>query len=213
MKCNYKKHIPVADSIVTYTDEKHFNDMGSSFIRGDIYPDFKGQPDGAWLHLTFGGLVLICTLKNPTPLEILSFHQNDVKFALVEENNILFLLSKFWIDNWGSSTMNYSLNISPSDLDDNANLLTVLLIDSSNGKLVGTRVLGLHWHFVKALNDAIRKQLSTPYSMSEFNRLVHSTYRKYPTDRDMLKSAYYVYNFNDTETNEMLDRQLKNGGS
>ena len=109
--------------------------------------------------------------------------------------------------------MNYSLNISPSDLDDNANLLTVLLIDSSNGKLVGTRVLGLHWHFVKALNDAIRKQLSTPYSMSEFNRLVHSTYRKYPTDRDMLKSAYYVYNFNDTETNEMLDRQLKNGGS
>lgn len=49
--------------------------------------------------------------------------------------------------------------------------------------------------------------------MSEFNRLVHSTYRKYPTDRDMLKSAYYVYNFNDTETNEMLDRQLKNGGS
>ena len=99
MKCNYKKHIPVADSIVTYTDEKHFNDMGSSFIRGDIYPDFKGQPDGAWLHLTFGGLVLICTLKNPTPLEILSFHQNDVKFALVEENNIVFLLSKLWIDN------------------------------------------------------------------------------------------------------------------
>ena len=152
-------------------------------------------------------------MNKPSSDEILNFQQGSLKFALAEDNNILFFLSKFGSNVWGSSNQNYSLNTSLNQIDDNANMMTLLLFDSSNGKLVAMRSIGLHWHFLKALNNGIRKQLSTPYSMDEYSRLVKSTFRKYPTDLDLLKDAYYFYDFHDTEKNEMLDRQLKNGGS
>ena len=209
MKCNYKKHLPIKEKIFTFEDKSHFTPFGSCFMLGDTYSDFIGHPDGVTLHLDMCNLMLIYTLNHPTKEEISNFQQGELKFALAEDNNILFLLNKFGSIPWGSSNQNYSLNTSVYQLDDNANIMSLLLFDSSNGKLVAMRNIGLHWHFVKALNDGIRKQLSTPYSIEEFSRLVKSTYRKYPTDLDLLKDAYYFYDFHDKETNEMLDRKLK----
>ena len=194
MKCNYKRYNTVGETILTLNDTKHFNEFGANFTVGECYPNYINHHDATTLSLNFEGLMVIQTLYKPTSTEIMNFKCGNLNFALAEDNNILFLLSKFGTNNWSSSCMNYSLNIEASQLNNNITTIPMLLFDTSNGKLLAIRVVSVDNTFVKKINDGIRKQLTTPYSFAEFSRIVNSTYRKYPTDDDLLKDAYYFYN-------------------
>ena len=73
MKCNYKNHVPVKETILELKDQTHFNKFGAKFIIGEYYPDFVNHHDATTLSLNFGGLALIETLYQPTATEIMNF--------------------------------------------------------------------------------------------------------------------------------------------
>jgi hypothetical protein len=195
VKCNYKKGIPVNETLIKYRDTKHFNEYGNTFIVGECYPDFINYGDLTTLSLNFGGLAIIETLYQPSPTEFLSFMYGELHFALAEDkdSNILFFLSKFGGDYWNSSCINYSLNVKPNELDDIKTEIPMFLFNTSNGELLAIRVISVDKSFITKISDGIRKQLTKPYSIEVFKEKIQRFYKKYPTDYDMLQDAYYTY--------------------
>lgn len=193
MRCNYKKRTVAKETIMEFKDHEHFNELGARLTVGEYYPDFINNPDATILSMNYDYLAIIQALYQPTPVEIENFKYGAVKFALAEDNNILFFLSKFGTNNWNSSTTNFSLSIDSSELKDNQSVFPMVLFDTSNGKLLAIRFLSVEKSFIKEVNTGIRKQLLTPFPYTEFSRLVNSTYKKYPSDDDLLKDAFYFY--------------------
>ena len=196
MKCNYKNTIRAYEIRQYINDKTHFSEYGTLWAVGDIYPDFIGNPDGQELRTSLGGLSLICTLRNPSAMEIYNFTKGNLKLALTKEEDFLFVLSKFGDDMWGSTCSNFSVNPNANLVSDKDNLLVCLLFDTSDGKLLGIRTIGLQHDFVKALTDAIKQQAANYCPVELFTEKVSAIYNKFPTDNDLLKNAYCKYDCN-----------------
>lgn len=161
---------------------------------GQVYPAYKNLGDGVSCHVDSSGISLRFMYRCPTPKEISDFHHGKPQFALAEDSDILFIMSKFGKMPWNSSASNYSLGMTEK-LESASNILTCLMFDTRTGKLVGIRVLGLHQEFVNRVVDGVNKQLDTPCSLDEFSKNVRDVYLKYPTDNKLLERAYCRYNF------------------
>lgn len=196
MKCNYKNKIiqTVFENVSnTYLGQDNGVDC---FVVGQIYSDHIGKPDGLILSAKYVGLTLISHLYKPTPQEVNEFQYGNPKFALAKDNDILFFLSKFGKDAWNSTATNYSLNPEYCyGLSSQSNLLCMLLFDTSSGKLVANRTLGLHFDFTKELIEGIKEQAQKYCPINTFSQKVRATYQKYPNDNELLNVAYCQYDF------------------
>lgn len=161
---------------------------------GQIYPMYKNIGEGIAYDVDSSGLRLSFLYHHPSSIEIEDFHNSKPQFALVEDSGIQFFMSKFGRITWNNSAKNYSLSMTEK-LESASNMLTCLMFDTSTGKLVGMRVLGLHQEFVDRVVDGVNKQLDNPLSFDEFSKKVRDVYLKYPTDNKLLKRAHCKYDF------------------
>ena len=160
---------------------------------GKFYPEHKNLTDSVTYSVDSNGIILKFLYKRPTALEIAEFHDSIPQFALVEAKGIQFFMSKFGRLHWSSSANNFSLNMTEK-LESVSNVLTCMMFDTSTGKLVAIRTLGLHQKFVDRVVDGINKQLDTPLSYDEFAKRVKDVYLQYPTDSKLLKNEHCRYN-------------------
>ena len=160
---------------------------------GKFYPKYKNLADNVAYDVDSNGITLKFLFKRPSVLEIAEFRDGTPQFALVEAKGIQFFMSKFGRLYWSSSANNFSLNMTEK-LKSVPNVMTCMMFDTSTGKLVGIRTLGLHQKFVDRVVDGINKQLDTPLSYDEFAKRVKDVYLQYPTDSKLLKNEHCRYN-------------------
>lgn len=161
---------------------------------GQIYPAYKNIAEGVGYDIDSNGITLRFMYHRPSTIEISEFHNGKPQFALVEDSGIQFFMSKFGALPWDCSANNYSLCMTEK-LVPTSNLLTCLMFDTSTGKLVAIRVLGLHMEFVDRAVEGVNKQLDNPYSVDEFSNKVKDLWLKYPTNNKLLKRAHCKYDF------------------
>ena len=187
MRCNYLKKLNQIIVECNQDNNSNFEFGIDCLVVGHTYPEYIGKPDGRNFYADQNGLALHCNLYHPMPQEVNEFQYGNLKFALAKDNEIMFFLSKFGNDGWSSSTNNFSLNPEIcNELSVENNGLSMLLFDSSNGKLVAIRTIGLHHEFMKELIGRIKEQSKNYCSVENFSNKVRATYRKYPTDNALL---------------------------
>lgn len=186
------------DNMYSYTNEMRIiGDTNLSFEMwaiGETYPQFKNCYNGVIFEADSEGLRLNYLFHRPTQKEISDFRNGEPKFALVEDSGIQFFMSKFGGIPWHTSANNYNIS-TPQKLEEITNMLTCLMFDTSTGKLVAMRALGLHQEFVDRVKDGVNKQLEVPISKDEFSKKIQDVWLKYPTENKLLKRAHCRYDF------------------
>ena len=182
---------PIANEIRTTNAQALESDR---WAVGQIYPAYKNIAEGVSHDIYSDGITVRVMFRHPSAFEISEFRNGKPQFALVEDSGVQFFMSKFGALPWSSSAKNYSLSMTEK-LEPKSNIMTCLMIDTSTGKLVAIRVLGLHMEFVNRAVAGVNRQLETSYSFDEFSQKIKDLWLKYPTENKLLKRANCKYDF------------------
>jgi hypothetical protein len=146
--------------------------------------------------------------------EIETIRSGPCRFALVEEEDVLFLCSDFGLNpysihfqrryhrhrtkqpsHWSDSP--YSIHMVPKDerteppklAPGEQALLHIVLVSTEDGIIRTLRIISLKYDFSVALHKAIRVQAQEPFNQARYDRQLDQNYQRYPTTQELLKQA------------------------
>lgn len=165
---------------------------------GKVYPEWKLDRDGYILEYGEIGFCLYALLAGVSNEERKQFDASK-SFAVCVTTiaDIAFFCFRFGNMPWADCPFSPSIykdsgrTISYPLLDDKVGLaLNVFLIDSSTGKLLHCRLIGLGHDFCVKWLEWARSVTNKPMSREEYSRRIDTVYQRYTT-QDLVMGAEY----------------------
>lgn len=175
-------------------------ELGNYYGVGDILENFIGTPDGVRMDITDCGLDCAVYMNNPTEKELEQFRAGnsfDIRFTVIRD--VIMFALKIGSLNWMDApydihlSQNYTMFDVPGD--NQHVVLTLMLIDSSNGEIKHIRLLSLSPFFTKKLFLAIMEQNDKYFSKDDYDMRVQSIFDRYSTKEIVKMSSVYSRNF------------------
>lgn len=141
---------------------------------GQKHPEVVGLPDSVYFDLTDCGAICKILTYEPTYKEQEEIKANHAfEIRTIEQNDILFILLKFgdlpWMDAPYTVHLSKHLTTLPSYFEPGTGFpLIVQLLDTSTGKLMHQRLIGLDHNVSMQIVTTARRQLK-----QEFNHYLH----------------------------------------
>lgn len=161
------------------------------------YPDRRSWPERAAFQYRGGAYELLLFLERPTAGEITDVRYGDAEFALLVSPPAIVFCYRFGRMPWSDSP--YTIHLLPreewGDLDapvfgEQRALLTVILVDASDGRIRGLRAVSLSPAFTDELRLAIREQAGQEWGgEAAYDRAIDRIYRQYPTSEAFVQAA------------------------
>lgn len=145
--------------------------------------------EGTYFDVLDDTLMQILFIENPTEDEISDFHYEKAQFGFLEENGLLFFLTKLGKQPWVDSPYNKHLAPGPVDTQrppkGKGYMLTLILANACDSRVVGIRVISLKHDFSNQFMDAIERQ---PHIL-RYDEMLGRIFKKYPTSEDMANAG------------------------
>lgn len=153
---------PCAPSVLSWPEGCHYN--------FDV--------SGHWLHYLF---------NKPSERERFSIQSGEAQFGLYVHGPVLFLLHQFGDMAWNDAPYCWwrvaeEVRAVPEVSNSFHALLTVVMVDTSNGVVVALRALAFSAEFTRRLHEAICYQAEHQWKAIHQERLVNQVYSKFTTN-------------------------------
>lgn len=165
---------------------------GRSYHVGQDYDHWKTNQ--TYIQMNYNGTWgMVIGFPNITKQEVEEIQNGDFQIAHVMIDDVLFFLCKCGNMEWIDMPYEPRLYECPMEYPEFENgtdgaILTLYIVDTCSGKLVGLRLIGLGNVFSNNLHASCREmdrvRLRTP---EQYSKQVEEIYRKYPKSADMLK--------------------------
>lgn len=170
--------------------------MIKSYEVGRSYEEFKGRAEGAVFDMDDSGAVLLVYFNRPTANEIDQFKENKrIEIRFVPINDFIVLTCKIGDLNWMDMpyTPHKSKHLTHLEIPEEGYgiSLTLILIDTSSGKIENLRLLGLSTDFSRKLMGAIMEEKMKDFDDNNFNRNINCLLNKYTTKEFVKMSTAY----------------------
>jgi hypothetical protein len=159
---------------------------------GKPYPGGRGSwPEGADYNFRSGGHELRIFLDGATQREVAAIQSEPVDFGLLVEPAGLMLVTRFGpltFDcsyHWRRMGVTGNRTLPPPSEETRPSLralLTIILLEASNGIVLVLRTVTFSPEFTRAIHQAIHDQAGTPYDRAGHQRWADSMVR-YTTDQ------------------------------
>lgn len=163
---------------------------------GQVIYSFKNHQECVQFDISDDGATMFVFFENPTLEELNQFKSGkifEIRFA--ELYGVIMITAKIGNLNWMDAPYNphLSKNLTKFELS-NANKglgLTLVLVDTSTGKIKHMRLLGLSERFTKQLFWIAMEQKMGYFDMIEYNKSINRIYSMYSTEEIVKISKNY----------------------
>lgn len=169
-----------------------------SYKVGERYhPDRTSWPESPQYNYRAGAHMLDLFYRNLSASEI-----DDIRFAPVElaintqaSKDVIFFLYRFGSAPWSDAPYTWHMvtkdeQTMPATLaDGEGQLLSVTLVEATNGIIRALRVVSMSPHFSRKLHDAIRAQAARPFDQATYDAELARCYQRYPDSQALLAGA------------------------
>lgn len=173
--------------------------MFKKYEVGNIYSEAKGHNEGCYLDISDEGANLIVYFNRPTKEEIENFKsEKRFEMRLIELSDIMIFLVKFGSLNWMDApyTPHLSKNLSKLNLEPGKGLsVTIMLFDTSNGRLESTRLISLSEKFTEKIKKNIDGLMKKNFDKQNYNYSINMVFSKYSTN-DLVKISSQGFKIN-----------------
>lgn len=166
------------------------------FITGNINGSLAG-PEGNIFDMTDGGAVLIVRFDRPTHDEVMKLRKGSLTIGLTPVENVLFLTFKFA----GLNTMDapYSVHLSRGlsrlkPVSYGEGYALHIIICDTEGRVYGSRLIGLTTEFSRVLYEEIMVQRAMPFDNATHNAIIDAVYSSY-TSTEIFEAAEETCSF------------------
>ena len=167
---------------------------------GQIYPEFANHKEYVKFDISDEGAVMIVCFDKPTRDEVEQFKAGssfEMRFTTIYD--IMMMTAKIgsltWMDAPYSPHLSQNLTTFSFPQTDEGLALTLMLFDSSNGKLMHQRLIGLGEKFFKKLLETAMELKMTAFDKSEYDKKLNSIYARYDT-KTIVKMSRDYYKIN-----------------
>ena len=149
------------------------------FEVGKVYEPFVGMEEGVRFNLSSSGATLVYAFNNPTPDEVAQMQAGKrFEIRFVEFGGIIWITSKCGNLEWTDAPYNprLSTGLPASEFEDGEGIaLTLVMIDSRNGVVKSTRLIGLGTNFSRYLMEEATGLRSCPMTILDASTsIVHT---------------------------------------
>lgn len=173
--------------------------MFKKYEVGNIYPEAKGHNEGCYFDISDEGANLVVYFNRPTKDEIENFKsEKRFEMRLIELSDIMIFLVKFGALNWMDApyTPHLSQNLSKINLEPGNGLaVTIMLFDTSSGRLESIRLVSLSERFTEKIKKTIDDLMKRSFDKQNFNYSVNMIFSKYSTN-ELVKMASQGFKIN-----------------
>lgn len=145
--------------------------------------------EGPYFDILPDTMLLLLYMVKPTFEEISDFKYGKAQFGFLQEDGVIFFLSKLGDMNWMDTPYNKHLESEPVDNRrpevGQGYSVTLALVDAFDCKVAALRFLTLKNTFSNLLMDAVDNQ---PVIL-KYDFALEEIYKKYPLSDDMLEKA------------------------
>jgi hypothetical protein len=175
------------------TEKKYRNiEVGKSFTEGvDRYEED--------VHFVFVGNTasLVIFYDRPTKQVIKDVRIGNIKIAMKERDDILFIIAKFRTSNWMVTPFNMNLCLSRlvvmrEPTEGSGYLLNTLLVDASNGIVKVIRVTGLPTEFANEFRNAVELQSHLTFDINTYIKKIDNL-NDFNITKDLFGQTIMVY--------------------
>ena len=153
---------------------------------GDSLP-FK-VPPGVSAELDRSGLMYFINMPDLNDAEIAAARSGKVECCLFIRQPSIFVLLKIpGLLKWSDAP--YSIHLTKSEIDSSYTyqgneglLLTIILVDSNDGKIRVLRGIGTSTDFANTFTKAVEEQRSLPFDAMQYNLHLMQTQNQHPSD-------------------------------
>jgi len=157
---------------------------------GAIDPKFKTGTEAAYFDMDDAGATLTILFNRPTAKEVNVLQSGSLEFGLFETQGIVFVLAKpegmGWMDAPYMAHLSKNLTTLQEIECGQGYGCTIILADSSTGKIKALRLVGLGTTLSRWLKNNIEWQLKREFDRKEYERALASATEKYSSE-DMAK--------------------------
>lgn len=140
---------------------------------GEEFLPIWGRPEGIYINVDAGGILLVYNFANPTQSEVDQMNAGkpfEIRFTRV--GDALYILTKCGNLNWTDAPYNPHLSrqpeLQPITDDVVGYALTLLMVDAATCVIKSIRMIGLGNEFSKALKTEIDSLLDDPFSPERY---------------------------------------------
>ncbi len=166
---------------------------------GKPFPGVFPPGNGVQYNYRGGGHELVVSLDRPHPQELQAFGKGALRFGLIVRPEALFLLYRPEGMPWSDAPYSWrqvqrkkpAEAVAPFELptEQSRAMLHVLVVDSATGLLAVMRTTTFSPRFSRRLHAAIREQMQSDTSETEYNLAVDRMYAIYPDTEQMAALA------------------------
>lgn len=175
------------------TEKKYRNiEVGKSFTEG-----VDRHEEGVYFVFVGNTASLVIFCERPTKQVIKDIRIGNIKIAMKERDDILFIIAKFRTSNWMVTPFNMNLCLSrlvvmKEPTEGSGYLLNTYLVDASNGIVKVIRVTGLPTEFSKEFRNAVELQSHLPFDINAYFKKIDAL-NKYNITQDLFGQTITVY--------------------
>jgi len=163
---------------------------------GELFPDLNhgvGQ-DYAIIKVIEGGTFdFLMYIRDPTEMEIEASRSGSIRYAIFTEQYIPFFIIDF-----GEFSMDAPINIHKLQnetvlkwINDQANAVTIVLIDTITNKILGLRVIGINMDAMLHLKRTCLLQFEVYHQALNVDVVTDHLMKKYNTTEMLKRSIKY----------------------
>lgn len=163
-----------------------------SYSVGQIVPEWRDQ-EGVFVSMAGDALSFTFLLFTPTKREMAEFTSgNQIKFAIYDAGEIAFFLLKIGRLNWSEAPFSVWREKNRPDPNNLGNHCTLILVDSTVGKIEHIRTAGLTDATMDEVKLLVKKQLGSP-SLTKYEYLTRvAEAMNYTTEQMVARSVVHT---------------------
>jgi len=163
---------------------------------GQVIPKFIGHAEGTLFNFDSSGANMIVFFNNPMPDEIAQFEsRKKFEMRMIELSGIIFITAKIgnldWMDFPYSPHLSKERPIFKDIRPGMGYSITLMLVNSQNGKLEHLRFIGMSEHFSKAFKNVAEGALRKPFDKNSYNMNLNTLFARYTTKQIVNMSSHY----------------------
>ena len=159
---------------------------------GKVYPEIVGHTEGCYFDIADDGATIAVYFNRPTAKETENF-KSDKRFEirLLDFSDAMMFLVKFGSLNWMDApyTPHLSRNLTSIHTEQGKGLATtIMLFDTSTGKLEALRLVGFSERFTAKIKNSVENLLKRPFDKGQYGLYLNTLFSRYSTS-DFVKMA------------------------
>ena len=163
---------------------------------GKTVERYIGHKEGVYFDMDDAGASLTVFFKSPSQYEIAQFYATSrFEIRMAETRDIVIFTIKIGALNWMDApyTPHLSKNLTTlQDVPDGMGYsMTILLVDTTTGKVEHSRFLSLGTNFSRAIKKTVEKKLTEPFDKDAYYKKVELLLSAYTTKQLVSMSNVY----------------------